>query len=166
MSNDEQRNLERQRLKAGRLSLKGYSQAQVARRVGVTRASVSGWNRRLEEGGLDALRSLGARGRPASLDEHDRQRLKQLLLQGPMAQGFATDVWTVPRVRKLVIKEFEVKLSESQVWRVLKAMNFSPQRPARQARQQDEATVRHWKRQVWPRLKKRQKTGSCDRVCR
>jgi len=154
MSNNEQRNLERQRLRAGRLLLKGYSQAEVARRVGVTRASVSGWNRRLGEGGLDALRSLGSRGRPASLDDDDRQRLKQLLLQGPMAHGFATDVWTVPRVRKLIIKEFEVKLSESQVWRVLKAMNFSPQRPVRQAHQQDEAAVRRWKRQVWPRLKK------------
>jgi len=43
-------------MRAGRLLLKGVAQAEVARRVGVSRASVCEWNGRLAQGGLDALR--------------------------------------------------------------------------------------------------------------
>lgn len=153
-SGQQSKELERVRLRAGRLLEKGHSQAEVARRVGVSRAAVCIWSRKLEAGGLDALRSQRPRGRPPSLDKADRGQLEKMLLQGPMSQGFATDVWTVPRVRALLIREFGVELSESQVWRVLRAMGFSPQRPSRRARQQDEAAVYEWKKKRWPALKK------------
>jgi len=155
MGNKEQlKSLERQRLKAGRLLLKGVSQAEVARRVGVARSTVCGWAQRLEQGGLDALRSRGLRGRPASLGDSDRKHLRQLLLAGAMAEGFPTEVWTLPRVRKVVTRHFGVTLSEPQIWRVLRAMDFSPQRPARRARQRDDLAVEAWKKEIWPRLKK------------
>ena len=38
------RELQRRRLRGGRLLLRGESQAEVARRVGVTRSTVSDWN--------------------------------------------------------------------------------------------------------------------------
>lgn len=146
--------LERQRLKAGRLLLNGVSQVEVARRVGVAKSTVSGWNAKLEQGGLDALRATGLRGRPASLDERDRKRLGKMLLKGPMAAEFATDVWTLPRVRELVKREFGVVLSESQIWRVLRAMGFSPQKPSKRALQRDEEKAGEWKTKRWPALKK------------
>ena len=40
--------LQRRRLKAGRLLLKGVQQAEVARRVGVSRATVCEWKQRVE----------------------------------------------------------------------------------------------------------------------
>jgi len=43
--------LQRRRLRAGRLLLKSVAQAEVARRVGVTRTTVSEWNEKLEDGG-------------------------------------------------------------------------------------------------------------------
>ena len=51
--------LERRRLKAGPLLLKGVPQAEVARKVGVAESTVSGWNARLEQHGLDGLRATG-----------------------------------------------------------------------------------------------------------
>ena len=151
---EELKSLERRRLKAGRLLLKGIPQAEVARRIGVARSTVCGWAQRLEQGGLDALRSRGLRGRPASLGTSDRKQLQQLLLAGAMAEGFPTEVWTLPRVRTVVTKHFEVTLSEPQIWRVLRAMGFSPQRPARRARQRDDEAVEVWKKETWPTLKK------------
>jgi hypothetical protein len=59
--------LQRRRLRAGRLLLKGVPQAEVARRVGVSRATVCEWNGRLQQDGLPALRRR-PRGRPAGLD--------------------------------------------------------------------------------------------------
>ncbi len=43
--------LQRRRLRAGRLLLKGVAQADVARSVGVTRTTVSEWNEKVEGGG-------------------------------------------------------------------------------------------------------------------
>jgi transposase len=57
------RELQRRRLRGGRLLLRGESQAEVARRVGVTRSTVSDWNELLGAGGLEALKRR-PRGRP------------------------------------------------------------------------------------------------------
>ena len=57
--------LQRRRFRAGRLLERGVAQAEVARRVGVTRTTVSQWNAQLKAGGLDALRAadgVGLRG--------------------------------------------------------------------------------------------------------
>jgi len=148
------RELEKRRLRAGRLLLKGIPQAEVARRVGVARSTVCGWARRLERGGLDALRSTGPRGRPRSLDDADLRELKRVLLKGALASGFATELWTLGRIRKVVADRFGVRLSESQISRILSKMGFSCQRPARRALQRDEGAVREWKRKRWPALKK------------
>ena len=146
--------LEKRRLRAGRLLLKGVAQAEVARRVEVARSAVCGWAKRLEAGGLDALRSRGLRGRPKSLDKQDLHELKKVLLKGALASGFATEVWTLGRVRTVLAERFGVRLSQSQVSRVLAGMGFSCQRPTRRALQRDERAVRQWKTQRWPALKK------------
>lgn len=154
MDRSDTKAMQRQRLRAGRLLLNGHSQAEVARRVGAAPSTVCGWAKRVEAHGLEALRAKGPRGRPASLDTADRKRLGKILREGALAHGFATELWTVPRVRQVVMDEFGVALSESQMWRVLRAMGFSPQRPAPRAQQRDEAAVRQWKRKRWPALKK------------
>jgi transposase len=51
-----------QLLRAGRLS-----QAEIARQLSVSRASLSEWAKRLADGGLWALRQHKATGRPARL---------------------------------------------------------------------------------------------------
>lgn len=137
--------LEKRRLRAGRLLLKDIAQAEVARRVGVARSTVCGWAKKLEAEGLDGLRSQGLRGRPASLDRSEQRRLKRILLKG--------DVWTLPRVREVLRKQFKVTLSVSQVSRVLGSLGFSCQRPTGRAVQRDERAIREWKTKRWPALK-------------
>ena len=145
--------LERLRLRAGRLLLKGVPQAEVARRLGVARSTACGWARQLERGGLAALRSRGLRGRPPSLDQADLRELKRILVKGALASGFATELWTLGRIRKIVAEHFGVRLSESQISRILSAMGFSCQRPAGRALQRDEQAVRRWNTRRWPRAK-------------
>jgi len=148
------RQLERRRLRAGRLLLKGMSQAEVARRVGVARSTVCGWARRLEQGGLEALRSRGPRGRPPSLSQADLRELRRILLKGALAWGFPTELWTLRRIQQVLIERFGVRLSASQISRILAEMGFSCQRPARRALQRDEQAIREWKTKRWPALKK------------
>ena len=51
--------LEQRRMEAARLLHKGYSQSEVARRVGVHRQSISQWARQLQQGGRRALKKAG-----------------------------------------------------------------------------------------------------------
>src|SRR5690606_12954846 len=119
------------RLRAGRLLLKGVPQVEVAERVGVAKSTVSGWAQRVHEGGLDALRSEHPLGRPAGLDAKQRAELVRTLKAGALAHGFATELWTLPRVRRLIKDVFGLRYSEPHVWRLLRKLGFSPQRPSK-----------------------------------
>jgi transposase len=145
--------LQRRRLRAGRLLQRGVTQAEVARRVSVTRTTVSEWNARLQAGGLDALKRR-PRGRPSGLEDAQRRELMKALKAGALADGFPTDLWTLPRVGQLIERRFERSYSESQVWRILVSVGFSCQRPSGRALERDETAIKRWKQTRWPVLKK------------
>ena len=153
--------LQRRRLRAGRLLQRGVAQAEVARRVSVTRTTVSEWNGQLQAGGLEALKRR-PRGRPSGLDDAQRRELMQALKLGALAEGFATDLWTLPRVRQLIERRFGRSYSESQVWRILVSLGFSCQRPSGRALERNEAAIQRWKQTRWPVLKntRQNKAGS------
>lgn len=143
----------RKRVRAGRLMLAGKTPAQAAHAVGVARQTAYTWKARLDEGGIDALRSM-ARGRPAQLDSNQLDGLRAALVQGALAHGFGTQLWTLKRVRALIQRLYGVTFSEVHVWRLLGGMGFSSQKPERRAIERNEAAVQEWKRKTWPALKK------------
>ena len=143
----------RKRVLAGQLMLAGQTPAQAAKAVGVARQTAYTWKARLEGGGLEALRSM-ATGRPAQLDKGQRDALATALLQGAMAHGFGTQLWTLKRVRALIERLYGVQFSEVHVWRLLGSMGFSSQKPDRRAIERDDLAVLEWKRKTWPALKK------------
>jgi transposase len=107
------------------------------------------------QGGIDALRAVPGRGRPARLDEEQLTQLRQALLQSPTEYGFGTELWTLKRVATLIKRMYGVEFGQTQVWRILGALGFSAQKPERRAIERDEEAVRHWKRHTWPALKKK-----------
>jgi transposase len=151
--------LERRRLKAARLLEQGLHEAEVARRVAVHRQSVNRWARQLAQGGRHALKRAPQAGRPPQLSAADRQRIVQGLKRGPEALGYGTSLWTAWRVADLIERECGVKYSTVHAWRLLRALGWTPQRPASRALERNEAAIRHWKRVRWPELKKTPKDG-------
>lgn len=143
----------RKRVRAGRLMLAGKTPAEAAHAVGVARQTAYTWKARLDEGGIDALRAM-AKGRPAQLDSGQLDGLRVALLQGALAHGFGTQLWTLKRVRVLIERLYGVTFSEVHVWRLLGSMGFSSQKPERRAIERNEAAVQEWKRRTWPALKK------------
>lgn len=146
--------LEARRLEGSRLLGRGIKPAEVARRVGVSRMSVSRWRQVLAAGGRRALRRAPRTGRPPRLSGAEKQQLVATLTAGAQAQGYASDLWTLARVAKLIATMTGKHYSPSGAWRVLKALNFSCQRPSGRALQRDEQAIERWKKQRWPRLKK------------
>src|SRR5262249_31439588 len=136
-------------LRAGRLS-----QAEIARQLGVSRATVSDWAKRLTSGGLRALQRRKATGRPAELTRDDQKALRRLLRRGALAAGFPTDRWTLRRIAQVIQREFEVRYHPSSLHRVLKRLGWSMQQPLPRASERDETLIRAWLAQDWPRIKK------------
>jgi len=146
--------LKRRRELAARLFEQKASQADVARRTGVSRQAASVWWRTFSSKGAQALREPGEPGRPARLTEDQRQALQAALLQGPAAHGFPTDLWTLPRIAVLIRRQTGVRYHSGHVWKILRQLGWSLQRPTTRAREQDEAAVARWRSETWPRLKK------------
>ena len=148
--------LEKRRLEAVRLVLEeDWSQSQAARRVKAAQQSVSRWVGEYRARGAAGLRQAGRAGRKPLLDAAQLERLASLLLQGPEAHGFPTPLWSCPRVARLIADEFGVRYHEGHVWKILRALNWSPQRPVGKARERNEEAIRTWKRKTWPAIKKK-----------
>ena len=152
--------LEKRRLRAGRLWQRGLSQAEVARRVGVHRQSVSRWAAQIEQGGREALRKAGRAGRKPRLSEGNLKRIERGLQRGPEALGYETSLWTAWRVAELIERECRVRYHPGHVWRILRVLGWSCQRPTGRARERNEATIRQWKKHRWPQIKKKPKNRS------
>ncbi len=146
--------LEKRRMQAARLLEKGLSEAEVARRVGVHRQSINRWARVLRSEGRGGLKQAGRAGRKPLLDRAQRRELERALKRSPEAYGYDTRLWTLPRVAALIEELFAVSFHPRHVWKVLRAMGWSCQRPTGRALERDEAAIRRWKRERWPELKK------------
>lgn len=147
--------LEERRLNGIALLRSGLSQAEVARRLGVTPVAVCQWKNALDSGGREALRALPRPGRPPLVPREHQAALPEILAKGALAYGYSTDLWTIPRIVKVAEAQWGVRYSETAMWRMLKRHGLSWQRPRRQAREKDLQKVRNWRTRSWPRYKKK-----------
>ena len=147
--------MEERRLEGGRLLKEGkMSKAEIARELGVSRATVSDWAKALKAGGIRHLRRREAGGRESKLNGKQRQKLRRLLDRGALAAGFPTDRWTLGRVREVIKREFGVSYHPNSLSRFLKKLGYSPQKPLPRAAERDEDLVKAWLQQDWSRVKK------------
>ena len=147
--------MEERRLAGGRLLKAGkLSQAEIARQLGVSRATVSDWAKTVEAKGIRGLRKRKATGSQSKLNPLQKQKLKYMLDRGALANGFPTDRWTLERVRQLIQQKFEITYHPNYLNRLLRNLGFSPQKPLPQAIEQEKELVQAWLQQDWPRIKK------------
>jgi transposase len=138
--------LERRRLRAVRLLNHGLNESEVARRLQVSHTSVNRWAGVLAKQGAPGLKQAKRAGRKPRLSGEDLKRLKQGLLKGAEALGYETPLWTLWRVGHLIEKEFGFRYHNGHVWKILRQLNWSCQRPVGRARERNEQGIRHWKK--------------------
>ena len=139
---------------AARLLEQGVPQAEVARQVGAHRQSVSQWATELREKGRAGLKKAGRAGRKPRLSEPDRKKIVQGLKRGPEQLGYETSLWTTSRVAHLIEQECGIAYHPGHVWRILRQLGWSCQRPSGRALEREEEKIQRWKKQRWPELKK------------
>lgn len=146
--------LRRRRIRALRLFEAGASQAEVARRLEVSRVSAMRWYDTWKTKGGKGLKTKKALGRPSRITAKQRRQVETSLLKGAAAHGYSTDLWTLPRIATVIEREIGVRYHPGHVWRVLRQLGWSLQRPAKRARERDEEAIQRWKKERWPKLKK------------
>jgi transposase len=145
---------EARRIRALELKQAGWSQRHIAEALGVTEGAVSQWVRMADEHGLAALAARPHPGAPPKLSAGQYRQLLDLLAQGAVAQGFRGEVWTCERVARVIAREWGVRYHKAHVSRLLKTLDWTPQKPRQRAAQRNEAEIGRWRSEEWPRLKR------------
>jgi len=158
--------LEARRMRAAKLLRQGMRPSDVAKAVGSSKSSVTRWKEVLEQSGVEGLKAKPHPGPTPRLSKGQKRRLIKILLRGPPAAGFPTDLWTCPRVAAVIERTFGVHYHDGHVWHLLRHLDWSCQKPERRARERDEEAIRRWRREDWPRIKKSPSPGRSYRVSR
>ncbi len=149
--------LERRRRQAIQLLQAGKNLSAVARAVSASVSSVFRWYQTYQAKGSRGLRPQPTPGRPAKLSTSQKSKLVKVLLKGPLAAGYRTDLWTLTRVATVIEQQFGIHYHPCHVWKLLGSLGWSCQKPERRALQRDEEQIVHWKHARWPHIKKRRK---------
>ncbi len=147
--------MEERRLAAGRLLRAGrWSQADIAREMGVSEATVTHWKQRLQRAGMRGLCRRPPPGRPSALSAAQWRQLLRLLGRGAVAAGYESERWTLRRIAALVERTIGVRYHFRSLGRALRSHGWSPQQPLPRARERDEALIEAWLRREWPGVKR------------
>jgi len=122
--------LEQRRLKAVALKKQGRMPVEIARRLNVTRRSVRRWLHAYNCKGPAALASKPSPGRPSHLTPRQRRGLVKCLLKGASHYGFATDLWTSPRIALLIARRYGATYHVDAIPRLMTRLGFSPSKAA------------------------------------
>ena len=137
------------------LEQQGWKQRDIAIALGVSKGAVSRWLAAERADGRDALRAHPRPGPSPKLAPEKVRLIPDFLWHGPEAYGFPGEFWTCDRVADVLWEEFGVSYSRSQVSRILKRLNWTPQVPIIRAIQRDEEAIERWRLESWPALKEK-----------
>jgi transposase len=146
--------LEDRRQRALAMLKTGLSFNEVGHRIPCAASSVMRWFNAWRRGGAKALKVRSSPGRPAKLKPAQRRRLLRVLLKGPLARGYRTNLWTTARIAEVVHQEFGVHYHRDHIGRLMHGLNWSHQKPETRAMERDEEAIARWKQKDWPRVKK------------
>jgi transposase len=146
--------LEALRFTAIRMIKKGIRVEVIAESMKLSRSTVFGWFHKFRKLGWKALESTKAPGARPKLSQDQILQLLEMLKKPATAYEFASDLWTGPRVKKLIKKIFGVDFYGEHMPRFLRRLGLVQKNPERRALEQNQKKVRRWIRYELPRIKK------------
>src|SRR5437870_3163805 len=107
-------------MRAAEMFDRGKRQVDVVVELGVSAQTASRWHRAWSAGGRGALAGAGRAGRQRKLTDEQVAEVADVLAEGPKANGFPTDMWTLARVAEVIEKVTGVRYSQPQTWTILR----------------------------------------------
>jgi transposase len=158
--------LEALRLRAVHGCESGFTEADVADLLGVSRETVSRWWSAYAERGPDAL--PGDRtGRPVgtgrALSDDQARHLQGLIDNNcPETLGIPSPLGSRRAVRDLVRKEYGIEMPVRTVGAYLRRWGYTAKKPRRHARDQDPEEVDRWLSETYPEVARRARGEGAD----
>ena len=140
------------RLSAIQLRQNGVAPDIIARSFGVTTQTVYNWTSRAKRLGHASLLSTKAQGAPPALGEKDFLDLARCLRRPASESGYATDLWSGPRVRHFIKRRYGINYHPGHMPRFLRRLGLVQKFPERRALEQDPEAVRQWKEERLPEI--------------
>jgi len=134
--------------------LGGMTKTAVALAYGVHRKTITRWANRFQEGGDAALVRQAGSGRRRKLDDLTEEELLAIVLSGAATYGFETNLWTVSRLRRVIVDEFQIQVSKNTIWRRLRDAGLTYQKPEREYYEIDEVARKKWLRYEVPKIRR------------
>jgi transposase len=133
------------------------SQADAAAQYGVSANTMSQWVSLYREQGEAGL-AVQPHGRPQgagrALSEEQGEAIRQLVVDSlPCDPDIASATWTRQAVAELIAQRVGVDLTLQGVGQYLRRWGLTPQKPARQAREQDPNEVEEFVQETLPEVK-------------
>ena len=120
--------------------------------LGFHRGVVSKWISIFKKSGKKALLSKKASGPQFKLSEIEIKDIISILYDDATIYGFENPLWNCKMVQQTIFKQTGKKIHTTNIMRLFRKLNLSPQKPERLASQRNEKAIRKWKREEWPKI--------------
>jgi transposase len=154
--------LERRRLRAVQRVRDGFAAEEVADFLDVDPRSVRRWAAAFRLHGTAGLAARPATGRPRKLTATQEKLVCRWLADSSTDHGFATELWSAPRLRLRIEQEFGTRFHPDYLTCWLRQRGSTPQLPRRTPRERNEGLIDRWLAVDWPRIKRAaRRRGAC-----
>jgi transposase len=144
--------LERRRRLAVKRLQEGHTQSHLAHIFGVNERSVRRWWSQFRKKGEAGLAAKPPPGRPPKLTTRQQGLVLNWIRKNPTSFGFATELWTAPRLAQVIQRKFKVSFHPRYLNAWLTERGITPQKPQRYPRERDDQANKRWIRYQWPRI--------------
>jgi transposase len=124
----------------------------IAARLGVSTETIYAWRAAFVLRRWDSLLRGSSPGRPPKLTANQRAKLKQLILAGPEAAGYATGCWNSALIQDLIQREFGRTYNVHYLSELLRSLGLSYQKARFISDHLDEQRRQRWREQEWPAI--------------
>ena len=133
----------------------GQRKTDVAIAYQIDYSTLYRWCQRYERHkGFSSLERKAGSGRPGTLGIKHRKRLTTIIMKPASHFGYETDFWTCRRLIQVTHRQLKVTVSQPTMWRVLRDMGLTYQKPERRYFEAGDGCREKWIRYQVPKIKR------------
>ena len=142
------------RVRAVQARLNGMSMNNVSSAYQVNRSTLHRWIIRYRNNGEQGLNRCTVSGRPSILKVIRNETFLSIILKPATSFGYETDFWTSQRLCHVIREQFHISGSRWTVWRRLRDLNLTYQKPERHYFEASEELRTQWRKRELPKIKR------------
>lgn len=133
--------------------LKDINVSEISKTYNIHRATIYRWINKYKNGNsIKNLERKKVSGRPTILKEKHLLEIEKIILQAATKFGFETDFWTCRRVGQILYEKLNIKLSRQTIWRKLRSLNLTYQKPEKRYAEADDEVRVKWISEELPKI--------------